>query len=76
MRVLVYEDGLGNNTVCVYETDATNVMQYAIDAYEGKHADDIIFDRDYYDDYDIDFKNQTVCGEGGEPIAYDIAFEF
>ena len=51
-------------------------MQYAIDAYEGKHADDIIFDRDYYDDYDIDFKNQTVCGEGGEPIAYDIAFEF
>lgn len=75
MKVLVYESGLGNNTVCIYETDATNIKQYAIEAYNGQHADDIIFDRDNYDDYDISLDENIVYADDEKQFRFDIAFD-
>lgn len=75
MRILIYESGLGNNTACIYETDATDVRQYAIDALNGQHADDIVFNRDNYEGYDIDLDEKLVYADDEKPFRFDLAFD-
>lgn len=75
MRILIYESGLGNNTVCIYETNTKNVKKYAIEAYHGKHADDIAWDWDGEQYYEVDFKNKIICLDVGDAIHFDLAID-
>lgn len=73
MKILIYESGLGNNTVCIYETNTKNVKKYAIEAYHGKHADDIVFDNDVCEYYELNLAEQAIHPTGGETIHFDVA---
>lgn len=75
MRILIYESGLGNNSACIYKTDAYDINQYAIEAYHGKHADDIVFDKDDYDGCDIDLEEGLVYAGEGNRFRFDVAID-
>ena len=74
MRVLIYEDGLGDNTMCVYETDSKDIATYAAEAYNGQRIDDIVFDKDEAQcELKIDFSGKAIHLDSGEEIPFDIA---
>lgn len=73
MRVLVYEDGLDDDTMCVYETNETEVMPYATEAYNGQHVDDIVWEWDGKQYCEVDFENNIICLDVGDAIHFDVA---
>ena len=75
MKILIYESCMGADPFCVYETDVAEIIPYAIDAYNGKHVDDIVFNEDYHNDCAIDFDNKTINYGEWREFHFDVAID-
>jgi len=75
MKILIYESWMGADPFCVYETDVAEIIPYAIDAYNGKHVDDIVFNKDDYISCRIDFDNKVIVDYDEETYPFDVAID-